>query len=268
MAVDTPGRCARFSCRTLVVAPASTRTGTPPPGLARRTTPVVGRVDLDDAPPLRVWPSLHGLHVRAGGLRPCRLEPAHARRRPRSKPLVHGLRPLAPDRRAWTTSTCGWCSPAPPGWASRRRTRGWTGPGVATDVRVDARVDGHAASTAAPARRHRQPARGEQQPVADVALAHVVPRYRAPRWVAAPGWRRTRTPICVDVDSATLRHRRFHDDLVPRRRRRPADPAVRRSPAPAGRRPGPQPRSPPAGAARSRTTTATPSCPSPPPATA
>lgn len=41
----------------------------------------------------------------------------------------------------------------------------------------------------------------------DVAVAHAVPRYRAPRWIAASGLAADADPGLVDVDPATLRHR-------------------------------------------------------------
>ncbi|MGY1741647.1 MULTISPECIES: NAD(P)/FAD-dependent oxidoreductase [unclassified Blastococcus] len=42
----------------------------------------------------------------------------------------------------------------------------------------------------------------------DVAVAHAVPRYRAPRWIAGSGLAGDADPGLVDVDPFTLRHRR------------------------------------------------------------
>ena len=49
---------------------------------------------------------------------------------------------------------------------------------------------------------------GGEQTVADVAFAHVVPHYRAPRWIADSGLAEDLAPGLVNIDSATLRHRR------------------------------------------------------------
>jgi sulfide:quinone oxidoreductase len=47
-----------------------------------------------------------------------------------------------------------------------------------------------------------------QDVVTDVALAHVVPRYRAPSFIAESGLAVDPAPGLVDIDAATLRHRR------------------------------------------------------------
>ena len=47
--------------------------------------------------------------------------------------------------------------------------------------------------------------------VEDVALAHVVPHYRAPRWVVDAGLAGDHPAGLVDVDPSTMRHRRFPD---------------------------------------------------------
>ncbi|MGY1813805.1 FAD-dependent oxidoreductase [Blastococcus sp. SYSU D00820] len=46
----------------------------------------------------------------------------------------------------------------------------------------------------------------------DVAAAHLVPRYRAPRWIADSGLAADPDPGLVDVDPFTLRHRR-HESI-------------------------------------------------------
>ncbi len=44
--------------------------------------------------------------------------------------------------------------------------------------------------------------------IPDVAYAHVVPHYRAPRWIADSGLAVDSSPGLVDIDPETLRHRR------------------------------------------------------------
>jgi sulfide:quinone oxidoreductase len=48
--------------------------------------------------------------------------------------------------------------------------------------------------------------------LADVAFAHAVPHYRAPRWIADAGLAADGTPGLVDIDPGTLRSRR-HDAI-------------------------------------------------------
>ena len=79
-----------------------------------------------------------------------------------------------------------------------------------------------------------------EQAIDDVAFAHVVPHYRAPRWIAESGLAGATAAGLVDVDPLTLRHRRHPADLGSGRRRRPRDPAVRRGAPQAGRRSGSQ----------------------------
>ena len=47
--------------------------------------------------------------------------------------------------------------------------------------------------------------------IEDVAFAHVVPHYRAPRWVVDAGLAGEHPAGLVDVDPLTMRHRRFPD---------------------------------------------------------
>ncbi|WP_407319965.1 FAD-dependent oxidoreductase [Isoptericola halotolerans] len=49
---------------------------------------------------------------------------------------------------------------------------------------------------------------GQAQEIDDVAFAHVVPHYRAPRWVVESGLAGSAAAGLVDVDPLTLRHRR------------------------------------------------------------
>ncbi|WP_409330583.1 NAD(P)/FAD-dependent oxidoreductase [Trujillonella humicola] len=48
---------------------------------------------------------------------------------------------------------------------------------------------------------------GGRRVLEDVAVAHAVPRYRAPRWIAGSGLAADDDPGLVDVDPVTLRHR-------------------------------------------------------------
>lgn len=73
------------------------------------------------------------------------------------------------------------------------------------DVRVHreatvARLDGRSVTLATPT--------GEEV-VDDVAFAHVVPHYRAPRWVVDAGLAGDHPAGLVDVDPLTMQHRRF-----------------------------------------------------------
>jgi sulfide:quinone oxidoreductase len=45
--------------------------------------------------------------------------------------------------------------------------------------------------------------------IPNVVYAHVVPQYRAPRWIADSGLAVDASPGLVDIDPATLRHRRY-----------------------------------------------------------
>jgi sulfide:quinone oxidoreductase len=47
-----------------------------------------------------------------------------------------------------------------------------------------------------------------EETIPGVVFAHVVPRYRAPEWIAASGLAEDPDPGLVDVDEHTLRHRR------------------------------------------------------------
>ena len=51
-------------------------------------------------------------------------------------------------------------------------------------------------------------ASGRPQVIEDVAFAHAVPHYRAPRWIADSGLAAHPAPGLVDIDPETLRHRR------------------------------------------------------------
>ena len=259
MSVDTlSGR--RFTCTTLVVCPGLDEDWDATPGLREAYDAGWAASTFDDDTAARVWPALRGLQsgrvvftvppepapCGATALKPLFMACDHWRRAGVLGDIdVHlvlpGASPLGldgPDARLEEAL-------------------------ASYDVRVHreaivSRLDGRSVTLAT--------STGEEV-VEDVAFAHVVPHYRAPRLGGrrrarrrSPGRPGRRRPA---DDAAPPSPRR----LVARRRRRPADPAVRRSPAQAGGRPGTQhPRRPPRPPAR-RTTTATPSCRSPPPAT-
>jgi sulfide:quinone oxidoreductase len=54
--------------------------------------------------------------------------------------------------------------------------------------------------------------RAGESTIDDVAFAHVIPRYRAPAWIAESGLAANPDPGLVDIDAASLRHRR-HDPI-------------------------------------------------------
>jgi sulfide:quinone oxidoreductase len=60
------------------------------------------------------------------------------------------------------------------------------------------------------ARRITLTTRARQTSVEDVQFAHVVPHYRAPDWIAASDLADESSSGLVDVDPATMRHRRHH----------------------------------------------------------
>jgi sulfide:quinone oxidoreductase len=76
--------------------------------------------------------------------------------------------------------------------------------------------------------------------VDDLAHAHVVPHYRAARWIAESDLAGSTAAGLVDVDPGTLRPPAPRCDLVAGRCRRCRYPALRGRAPQAGRRPGPQ----------------------------
>ena len=203
MSVDTrSGR--RFTCRTLVVCPGLDEDWDATPGLREAYDAGWAASTFDDDTAARVWPSLRGLQsgrvvftvppepapCGATALKPLFMACDHWRRAGVLDDVdVHLVLPGA--------------SPL-----------GLDGPDAlleealaSYDVRVHrestvSRLDGRSVTLATPA--------GEEV-VADVALAHVVPHYRAPRWVVDAGLAGEHPAGLVDVDPLTMRHRRFPD---------------------------------------------------------
>ena len=203
MSVETrSGR--RFTCRTLVVCPGLEEDWDATPGLREAYDAGWAASTFDDDTAARVWPSLSGLQSgRVVFTVPPEPAPCGATA---LKPLF-----LACDhwRRAGVLEDIDVHLVLP-----GRSPLGLDGPDArleealgSYDVRVHrsstvSRLDGRSVTLATPA--------GEEV-VADVALAHVVPHYRAPRWVVDAGLAGEHPARLVDVDPLTMRHRRFPD---------------------------------------------------------
>ncbi|MGY1835378.1 NAD(P)/FAD-dependent oxidoreductase [Blastococcus sp. SYSU DS0510] len=90
--------------------------------------------------------------------------------------------------------------------ADRHLEEAFAGYGVEVlrESRIE-RVDGdlHSVTVTSP---------GGRRVLEDVAFAHAVPHYRAPRWIADAGLAVDPSPGLVDVDPETMRHR-FHDSI-------------------------------------------------------
>ena len=203
MSVDTrSGR--RFTCRTLVVCPGLDEDWDATPGLREAYDAGWAASTFDDDTAARVWPSLRGLQSgRVVFTVPPEPAPCGATA---LKPLF-----MACDhwRRAGVLDDIDVDLVLP-----GASPLGLDGPDAlleealaSYDVRVHrestvSRLDGRSVTLATPA--------GEEV-VADVALAHVVPHYRAPRWVVDAGLAGEHPAGLVDVDPLTMRHRRFPD---------------------------------------------------------
>jgi len=203
MSVDTrSGR--RFTCRTLVVCPGLDEDWDATPGLREAYDAGWAASTFDDDTAARVWPALGGLQSgRVVFTVPPEPAPCGATA---LKPLF-----MACDhwRRAGVLDDIDVDLVLP-----GASPLGLAGPDVrleealaSYDVRVHrestvSRLEGRSVTLATPA--------GEEV-VADVALAHVVPHYRAPRWVVDAGLAGEHPAGLVDVDPLTMRHRRFPD---------------------------------------------------------
>ncbi len=194
----------RFTYRTLVVAPGLDEDWDATPGLREAYDAGWAASTFDDDTAARVWPSLRGLQSgRVVFTVPPEPAPCGATA---LKPLF-----MACDhwRRAGVLDDVEVHLVLPGG-----SPLGLDGPDArleealaAYDVRVHreatvSRLDGRSVTLATPA--------GEEV-VADVALAHVVPHYRAPRWVVDAGLAGEHPAGLVDVDPLTMIHRRFPD---------------------------------------------------------
>jgi sulfide:quinone oxidoreductase len=194
----------RFTCSTLVVCPGLDEDWDATPGLREAYDAGWAASTFDDDTAGRVWPSLRGLQSgRVVFTVPPEPAPCGATA---LKPLF-----MACDhwRRAGVLDDVDVHLVLPGG-----SPLGLDGPDTrleealaSYDVRVHrestvSRLDGRSVTLAMPA--------GEEV-VADVALAHVVPHYRAPRWVGDAGLAGEHPAGLVDVDPLTMRHRRFPD---------------------------------------------------------
>jgi sulfide:quinone oxidoreductase len=194
----------RFTCTTLVVCPGLDEDWDATPGLREAYDAGWAGSTFDDDTAARVWPALRGLRsgrvvftvppepapCGATALKPLFMACDHWRRAEVLEDVeVHlvlpGASPLGldgPDARIEEAL-------------------------ASYDVRVHreatvARLDGRSVTLATPA--------GEEV-VEDVAFAHVVPHYRAPRWVVDAGLAGGHPAGLVDVDPQTMQHRRFPD---------------------------------------------------------
>jgi len=201
MAVATrSGR--RFTCRTLVVCPGLDEDWDATPGLREAYDAGWAASTFDDDTAARVWASLRRLRsgrvvfpvppepapCGATALKPLFMACDHWRREGvldnvDVRLVLPGASPLGldgPDARLEEAL-------------------------ASYDVRVHrgstvSRLEGRGVTLATPT--------GEEV-VDDVALAHVVPHYRAPRWVVDAGLAGGHPGELVEVDPLTMRHRRF-----------------------------------------------------------
>jgi sulfide:quinone oxidoreductase len=203
MSVETrSGR--RFTCRTLVVCPGLDEDWDATPGLREAYDAGWAASTFDDDTAARVWPALSGLRsgrvvftvppepapCGATALKPLFMACDHWRRAGVLRDVdVHlvlpGRAPLGldgPDSRLEETLSS-------------------YGVRVHREATVS-RLDDGSVTLATPT--------GEEA-VEDVAFAHVVPHYRAPRWVVDAGLAGEHPAGLVDVDPLTMRHRRFPD---------------------------------------------------------
>ena len=193
-----------FTCRTLVVCPGLDEDWDATPGLREAYDAGWAASTFDDDTAARVWPSLRGL---------------------RSGRVVFTVPP--------EPAPCGATALKPLFMGCDH----WRRAGVLADVDVhlvlpgasplglqgpDARLEEALASYGVRVHRESTVSRLEgrsvvlatptgEEVVEDVALAHVVPHYRAPRWVVDAGLAGDHPAGLVDVDPSTMRHRRFPD---------------------------------------------------------
>ena len=203
MSVETrSGR--RFTCRTLVVCPGLDEDWDATPGLREAYDAGWAASTFDDDTAVQVWPALSGL---------------------RSGRVVFTVPP--------EPASCGATALKPLFMACDH----WRRAGVLRDVDVhlvlpgpaplgldgpDDRLEG--ALSAYGVRVHRESTVSRldagsvtlatptgEEGVEDVVFAHVVPHYRAPRWVVDAGLAGDHPAGLADVDPLTMRHRRFPD---------------------------------------------------------
>jgi sulfide:quinone oxidoreductase len=200
MSVDTrSGR--RFTCTTLVVCPGLDEDWDATPGLREAYDAGWAASTFDDDTAARVWPALRGLQSgRVVFTVPPEPAPCGATA---LKPLFmacdHWRRAgVLPDLDVQLVLP----GPSPLGLAGPdaivERALASYGVQVLRDARVSA-LDGRRVTVTTPAGAHE---------LDEVAFAHVVPHYRAPRWVVESGLAGTTDAGLVDVDPGTMRHRR------------------------------------------------------------
>jgi sulfide:quinone oxidoreductase len=192
----------RITCTTLVVCPGLEEDWDATPGLADASAAGwAGSTFVVEAAP-RVWPALRDLEqgrvvftvppepapCSATALKPLFMACDHWRRRGVLDHLdVHLVLP----------------GPSPLGLAQPDLVLERTLASYGVDVLRDARVTTLHDRTVTVA------TRGSTRELTDVAFAHVVPRYRAPRWVAESGLAGGTEAGLVDIDPFTLRHTRY-----------------------------------------------------------
>jgi sulfide:quinone oxidoreductase len=201
MSVETrSGR--RFTCETLVVCPGLDEDWDATPGLAQAQADGWAASSFDDDTAADVWPALRELRTGrvvftvppepapcgATALKPLFMACDHWRRNGVLNDLE--VRLVLPER-----SAVG----LPAADEVVDRALATYGVEVLREARIE-RVDpdAHAVTVATPSGR---------RVLDDVDVAHAVPHYRAPRWIADSGLATDPAPGLADVDPNTLRHR-------------------------------------------------------------
>ena len=194
----------RFTCGTLVVCPGLDEDWDATPGLREAYDAGWAASTFDDDTAARVWPALRGLQsgrvvftvppepapCGATALKPLFMACDHWRRAEVLEDVdVHLVLPGA--------SPLGLDGPD----ARLEAALASYGVRVHREATVS-RLDGRGVTLATPA--------GEET-IEDVAFAHVVPHYRAPRWVVDAGLAGEHPAGLVDVDPETMRHHSFPD---------------------------------------------------------
>ena len=191
----------RITCRTLVVCPGLEEDWDATPGLAEASTAGWAGSTFDIGTAATVWPALRDLREgRVVFSVPPEPAPCGAT----------ALKPLFMACDHWRrTGVLGDVDvhlvlpgPSPLGLAGPderlERLLASYGVTVLREARVT-RLEGRQVTVTTP---------GADEQVEDVSYAHVVPHYRAPRWVVEGGLAGETAAGLVDVDPLTLRHRR------------------------------------------------------------
>ena len=172
----------RFTCTTLVVCPGLDEDWDATPGLREAYASGWAASTFDDDTAASVWPTLRGL--RAGR-------------------VVFTVPP--------EPAPCGATALKPLFMACDH----WRHTGVLDDVEALSSYDVHVHREAVVAglegRRVALATPAGEETIENVAFAHVVPHYRAPRWVVEAGLAGEHPAGLVDVDPLTMQHRRHPD---------------------------------------------------------